>query len=138
MTNTTMVALENLKILVNLALVDGHMDEQEKSYIKNIGKAHRFPESSVETLFYSSHDLIVPQELTPDQKFDYVFTLIRLMKIDEKLFPNEIKFCGVIIEKLGYRKEVIAELIMKVTNESMTPAQIDQLKQSTAAYLIAG
>lgn len=132
-----MVALENLKILVNLALVDGHMDELEKTYIKNIGKAHHFPESAVETLFYSSHDVIVPQQLTPDQKFHYVFTLIQLMKIDEKLFPNEIKFCGVIIEKLGYRKEVISELIMKVSNDGMTPDQIEQLKQSIAVYLIA-
>lgn len=132
-----MVALENLKILVNLALVDGHMDEIEKTYIKNIGKAHHFPESAVETLFYSSHDVIVPQQLTPDQKFHYVFTLIQLMKIDEKLFPNEIKFCGVIIEKLGYRKEVISELIMKVSNDGMTSDQIEQLKQSIAVYLIA-
>lgn len=131
-----MIVLENLKMLVNLALVDGNMGENEKIYIKNIGKAHGFPESSTETLFYSAHEIIVPQQLTPDQKFDYIFTLIQLMKIDERLFQDEIKFCGNIIKKLGYRPEVIAELLMKISKEPMEPADKEALKKITSTFLI--
>jgi uncharacterized tellurite resistance protein B-like protein len=132
-----MVFVENLKILVNLALVDGNMSEKEKTCIKNIAKAHGFPESSAETLFYSSHDIIIPQPLTPDQKFEYAYTLIQLMKIDEQLFQDEIKFTAGVIEKLGYRPEVIAELLLKVDKGPMEASQKEELKRLTASYLIS-
>lgn len=130
-----MIFLENLKLLVNLALIDGNMGEGEKTYIKNIAKAHGFPESSAETLFYSSHEIIVPEKLTPDQKFDYVYTLIQMMKIDERLFQKEIKFCAAIIQKLGYRQEVIAELLLKVGKDPMESSQIEELKKLANTYL---
>lgn len=130
-----MVFVENLKILVNLALVDGTMSEKEKTCIKNIAKAHGFPESSAETLFYSAHDIIIPLQLTPDQKFEYAYTLIQLMKIDEQLFPDEIKFTAGVIEKLGYRPEVIAELLLKVDKDPMDASQREELKRLTASYL---
>ena len=131
-----MVFVENLKILVNLALVDGTMSEKEKTCIKNIAKAHGFPESSAETLFYSSHDILIPQQLTPDQKFEYAYTLIQLMKIDERLFQDEIKFTAGFIEKLGYRPEVIAELLLKVGKDPMDASQKEELKKLTATFLI--
>ncbi|MBK8290681.1 MAG: hypothetical protein IPK96_06725 [Flammeovirgaceae bacterium] len=48
-----MIVLEQLKLLVNLARMDGELAIIERNYIVNIGKGHGFPESSVETLFYS-------------------------------------------------------------------------------------
>ena len=131
-----MVFVENLKILVNLALVDGTMSEKEKTCIKNIAKAHGFPESSAETLFYSSHDIIIPQQLTPDQKFEYALTLVQLMKIDERLFQDEIKFTAAIIEKLGYRPEVIAELLLRVSIEPMEESQREEVKKMAATFLV--
>ncbi len=132
-----MIFLENIKSLVNLALIDGNMAEREKAYIKNIANAHNIPESSTETLFYSSHEIIIPQDLTSDQKFEFVFSLIQLMKIDERLYPNEIKFCANIIEKLGYRQEVIAELLLKIGAEPMEPLQKEELKKITNTFLIS-
>ena len=131
-----MVFVENLKMLVNLALVDGTMSEKEKTCIKNIAKAHGFPESSVETLFYSSHDIIIPQQL-PDQKFEYALTLVQLMKIDERLFQDEIKFTAGIIEKLGYRPELIAELLLKVSKDPMGASQMEELKKIAATFLVS-
>jgi hypothetical protein len=113
-----MALLEQLKLLVNLARVDGDMAEREKSYIVNIGKANGFPESSVATLFYHSHDVIVPDNLTDDQKFNYIYSLVQLMKIDERLYQEEIKFCSRIAERLGYDKEVMFELMLNVKNPS--------------------
>jgi uncharacterized tellurite resistance protein B-like protein len=130
-----MVLLENLKILVNLAMIDGNMAEGEKTYIRNIAKAHSFPESAAETLFYSSHQIIIPATLTADQKFDYAFTLIQMMKIDERLYPNEIKFCAGIIEKLGYRPEAVGELLLRVGKDSPSHVEITELKKIIATYL---
>lgn len=129
-----MALLEQLKLLVNLSRIDGDMAEREKNYITNIGKANGFPESSVSTLFYNSHEIIIPNDLTADQKFNYIFSLVQLMKIDERLYKEEIKFCSSIAAKLGYSKEAMFELMLNVKsvvddNERKT------LQQLTEKYL---
>jgi len=130
-----MIVLEQLKLLVNLARIDGEMASKEREYILSIGKAHGFPESSVETLFYSSHDSIIPNELTPDQRFNYLFNLVKLMKLDERLYEAEIKFCAGIAAKLGYQSQVMFELLLKVKSEKMDQKEVDSLKELTTKYL---
>lgn len=130
-----MIVLEQLKLLVNLALADGDMTSQERNYIINIGKAHGFPESSVETLFYSSHDAIIAKELSPDQKFNYIFNLVQLMKLDERLYENEIKFCANTAAKLGYNPEVMFDLLLKVTPTEMSSTEKEALRHAASKYL---
>jgi hypothetical protein len=132
-----MILLEQLKLLVNLSRIDGAMISRERNYIINIGKAHGFPESSVETLFYTTHDVIIPKELTPDQKFNYIFNLVQLMKIDERLYEEEIKFCANVAAKLGYKSDVMFELLLKVKSDDMSQDEIDSLKELTTAYLVS-
>ncbi len=122
--------------MVNLSRIDGAMISRERNYIINIGKAHGFPESSVETLFYTTHDIIIPKELTADQKFNYIFNLVQLMKIDERLYEDEIKFCANVAAKLGYKSQVMFELLLRVKSEDMSQQEIDSLKELTATYLI--
>lgn len=129
-----MALLEQLKLLVNLSMVDGEMAELEKNYITNIGKANGFPESSVSTLFYSSHEVIIPDNLTVDQKFNYIFSLVQLMKIDERLYKEEIKFCSSIAAKLGYSKEAMFELMLNVKS-TVDDTERKTLQQLTEKYL---
>lgn len=129
-----MALLEQLKLLVNLSMVDGEMAELEKNYITNIGKANGFPESSVSTLFYSSHEVIIPDNLTVDQKFNYIFSLVQLMKIDERLYKEEIKFCSSIAAKLGYSKEAMFELMLNVKSV-VDDTERKTLQQLTEKYL---
>jgi len=130
-----MIVLEQLKLLVNLSRIDGDMSSQERSYIINIGKAHGFPESSVETLFYNSHDTIIPKELSADERFNYIFNVVQLMKIDERLYENEIKFCAGIAARLGYKPEVMVELMLKVKTGEMDQKEKETLKQMANQYL---
>jgi uncharacterized tellurite resistance protein B-like protein len=130
-----MIVFEQLKLLVNLARIDGDMATKEREYIISIGKAHGFPESSVETLFYSSHESIIPHALTSDQRFNYLFNLVKLMKLDERLYEEEIKFCANIAAKLGYQSQVMFELLLKVKSEDMDQKEVDSLKELTAKYL---
>jgi len=130
-----MIVLEQLKLLVTLARIDGEMAGKERDYIINIGKAHGFPESSVETLFYSSHETIIYKDLSADQRFNYIFNLVQLMKLDERLYKEEIKFCANIATRLGYKPEVMFELLLKIKSGEMDQKEIDSLKELTAKYL---
>ncbi|MFM9837582.1 MAG: hypothetical protein ACKVOQ_04915 [Cyclobacteriaceae bacterium] len=129
-----MAHLEQLKLLVNLARIDGDMAEREKLYITNIGKANGFPESSVATLFYHSHDVIIPDDLTDDQRFNYIFSLVQLMKIDERLYQEEIKFCSKIASRLGYGQEVMFEMMLKVKT-TVDENERKALQELTQKYL---
>lgn len=130
-----MIVLEQLKLLVNLARIDGEMASHERAYIITIGKAHGFPESSVETLFYSSHEAIIAKELTDDQKFNYIFNLVQLMKLDERLYEEEIKFCASTAARLGYKPEVMFDLMLKIKSTEMTAEEKSSLQKLTAQYL---
>ena len=130
-----MIVLEQLKLLVNLARMDGELAIIERNYIINIGKGHGFPESSVETLFYDSHETILAEDLTPKQRFNYLFNLVQLMKIDEKLYQEEIKYCANIATRLGYKSEIMFDLLLKVKSGPMDQKDIDALQESTAKYL---
>jgi hypothetical protein len=129
-----MALLEQLKLLVNLARIDGDMAEREKTYITNIGKANGFPESSVSTLFYQSHEIIIPDNLTDDQRFEYIFSLVQLMKIDERLYQEEIKFCSKIAARLGYAQDVLFELMLKVKS-TVDDHERKALQELTQQYL---
>ncbi|NOS91644.1 MAG: TerB family tellurite resistance protein [Cyclobacteriaceae bacterium] len=129
-----MALLEQLKLLVNLSRIDGEMAEREKSYITNIGKANGFPESSVATLFYNTHEVIIPDNLTPDQKFNYIYSLVQLMKIDERLYKEEIKFCSSVASRLGYSEQAMFELMLNVKNTS-DESEVKSLKELVAKHL---
>lgn len=130
-----MIVLEQLKLLVNLARADGEMSTEERAFIINIGKAHGFPESSVETLFYSSHETFVADQLTDDQRFNYLFNLVQLMKLDERMYEAEIKFCATTAAKLGYQPEVMFEMLLKVKSTNLEADELQALKEVTKKYL---
>ena len=130
-----MSALSQLKLLVNLALIDEEVADQEKQYITNIGVANGLATQDVEYLFNQSHEVIVPDGLSDDQKVDYIFHLVQLMKIDERLYKNEIKYCSQVAAKLGYQQEVMFELMLKVS-ASMKKGEIDSLRPLISSYLV--
>lgn len=128
------MALDQLKLLINLAFVDGEVGDQEEKYITNIGTANGLPAETIKPLFGQEHPVIVPDNLTTDQKFQYIFSLVQLMKIDERLYQEEIRFCAGIAAKLGYDQSVMVELMLNVRT-AMKTNEMEELKKMTARYL---
>ncbi|MCE2733737.1 MAG: hypothetical protein O9302_16230 [Cyclobacteriaceae bacterium] len=130
-----MALLQQMKLLINLARIDGEVGPREKHYIKNIGLANQFPALEIEDLFDQRHELIVPDNLNNDQKFDYIFSLVQLMKIDERMYKEEIMFCSKIASRLGYSEEVMFDLMLHVKAASMRKDELATLKELTEKYL---
>jgi hypothetical protein len=104
--------LLQIKSLITLARIDGEVAEKERSYIYTIGEANGISESMIKPLFNQDHEIIVPTQLTADEKFQYIFSLVQLMKIDERLYKNEIRYCAKITSKLGYNQEALFDLML--------------------------
>jgi hypothetical protein len=130
-----MATLEQLKLLMNLAQIDGSVAEREKNYIVNIGRANGIYPDQVIPLFDQKHDLIVPQNLLPDQKFEILFSLVQLMKIDERMYKEEIIFCSEVASRLGYQQQVMFEMMLHVKSGAMPQSEIDTLKALVQQYL---
>ena len=124
-----------MKLLINLARIDGRVAEREKNYIRNIGKANGFSEADVDALFERRHDLAVPDGLSDSQKFEYIFSLVQLMKIDERIYKEEMLFCSKIASRLGFSQEVMFDLMLHVKSMDMDHHDVNSLKEATLKYL---
>ena len=130
-----MPQLNQMKLLISLAQIDGTVADREKNYIINIGRANGVFPDEVHPLFGQRHELIIPQNLTDDQKFNYIFSLVQLMKIDERMYKEEILFCSKIASNLGYDQEVMFDLLLHVRTATMGEGEIEALKKLTEKYL---
>jgi uncharacterized tellurite resistance protein B-like protein len=128
------MALPQLKLLINLARIDGAVAEREQKYIANIGLANGIPTEAITPLFAQDHDIIVPSNLTKDQRFDYIFSLVQLMKIDERLYQEEIRYCSKVASRLGYDESVMFEMMLHV-RAVMEANEMNALKKLTEKYL---
>lgn len=128
--------LAQIKLLINLARIDGEVAEKERAYIYTIGKANDISEAVIAPLFHQDHAIIVPTQLTQEEKFQYIFSLVQLMKIDERLYKKEIQYCARISARLGYRQEALFDLMLHV-NAAISPAsdEADVLKKLIAKHL---
>ena len=128
------MAINQLKLLINLARVDGGVAEKEERYIYNIGAANGVSADTIRPLFNADHDMIVPDDLDDDQKFNYIFSLVQLMKIDQRLYQEEIRYCSKVAARLGYNQAVMFDLMLHV-KEAMGPNELEDLKKLTVKYL---
>ena len=130
-----MAELSQLKLLINLARIDGDVAEKERHYIVNIGSANGINPAETQQLFGKSHDVIVPDNLTDADKFTYILSLVQLMKIDDRLYKDEIKYCSTVAAKLGYKEEVMFDLMLNVKSAAMGSNEIEALRKLTDQYL---
>ena len=130
-----MAELAQMKLLVNLAYVDGEVTDHERNYIVNIGRANGIYPDQITPLLAQPHPSIVPNNLTPDEKFKYIFSLVQLMKIDERMYKEEILFCSQIATKLGYGQQAILDLMVNVKSSEMPSKELEALKTLTNKHL---
>lgn len=130
-----MPVLSQLKLLISLAKADGIVADREKNYIVNIGRANGIYPDQLEPLFEREHAMTVHEGLTPDQKFECLYNLVQLMKIDERMYQEEIRFCSDIATRLGFDQQVLFELMLEVKSSGMKPTEVDILREMAFKHL---
>jgi uncharacterized tellurite resistance protein B-like protein len=130
-----MSALTQMKLLISLAQIDGNVAEREKNYIINIGRANGIYPDEITPLFNKRHELTIPKDLDKDQRFNMVFNLVQLMKIDERMYKEEILFCSKVAANLGYDQEAMFDFLLHVKTAAMGADEVESLKKITSRYL---
>lgn len=118
------VTRKQLNILIQLAEADKDFSALEKKRIYDIAERRNFPVEVVKELIRSPEPIGSFGALSNDQKFEYLYSCIDLMLIDEKVFDSELLFCIDIAIKLGFKKNVVVFLKDEIGNYS-----VPELKQ---------
>jgi uncharacterized tellurite resistance protein B-like protein len=108
---------DTLNVLINLAASDLSIGDKEAKTIHMIGKANGMTKEEVTAMIEKPQPIGNLSGFTEDQKFENLYHLIQLMKSDGQVFRSEMHFCEEIAEKLGYKKQVVAELSSKIYSD---------------------
>lgn len=125
---------EQLKILIKLATIDNELAEKEANLIEKIGKANGITEDEIYALMKNPEPFKNLDTLSDDQRFEYLYNIIQLMKIDGKVYKSEIVFCQNIAERLGYKKKAVAELSKGIFSDPSITSDRNLLKERLAKY----
>lgn len=126
---------KQLSLMIQLAISDNQLVEREERLIYNIGKLHGISEAEIKELIKKPEPIEPIEALSNDEKFQYLYMVIQMMKVDRQIFKSEIEFCKNLAVKLGFRKGVVAELSSKIYSDPTITADRDALKKSAFKYL---
>ncbi len=124
-----------LNILVQLARVDGVVVQEEIDLINQVGKANSMSDEEITQCFDEPSDIGSLSHLPDDEKYEYIYGIVKLMKIDGRLYEDEIKFCAKMASKLGYNEDVLFELILKIYSDPDLSADKSALKEKIQTFL---
>ncbi|MEQ9405010.1 MAG: TerB family tellurite resistance protein [Cyclobacteriaceae bacterium] len=122
-----------LKYLVQLALVDNTFDDEEMKFVVNLGRANNMSEEEINAIINEGlkRKDFKDEEFTGlsfDQRFEYLVSIIELMKVDGKIYLSEINYCKDIAERLGFRREIISRVTSKIHSDPSLSVDWNVLK----------
>ena len=101
---------EQINVLVHLSMADKHLAEEESKVIHNIGERNGMTKEQVDQIINNPKPISSLRHLPPDEKFDYLYNVIFLMKVDGKIFQSEIPSQESLLPLLAsFGKELIVE-----------------------------
>ncbi|SNS45743.1 hypothetical protein SAMN05421640_0228 [Ekhidna lutea] len=123
-----------LSVLVQLANIDGEFAGEEKDLIYMIGKANGVSEDQINDMVDNPEPLPPLSTMTEDDRFEYLFHLVQLMKIDSQVYLSEIKFCEELAERIGFKRSVISELSSRIYSDPAIASDVSSLKRAVKKY----
>ncbi len=124
-----------LNVLIQLASSDNSVADKEVKLIHMIAKVNGISPEEIDYMLKNPTPIGDLANLTEDQKFEYLYNVVQLMKIDGQVFKSEIVFCEEIAEKLGYKKGVIGELSSRIFSDPSITADRGMLQSKASKYL---
>ncbi|MEP1034080.1 TerB family tellurite resistance protein [Ekhidna sp.] len=123
-----------LSVLVQLANIDGDFAGEERDLIYMIGKANGIGEDEINNMVENPEPLPPLSTMSEEDKFEYLFHLVQLMKIDSQVYLSEIKFCEELAEKLGFKRNVISELSARIYSDPAIASDVASLKREVRKH----
>ncbi len=125
-----------IRTLLHLAQADGDISGSELALIYKIAMEKNLPMFEVEQLIRNPpSEQEELDELTKEERFEYIYTLILMMKMDAKLDHREEALCASYAESLGYDVKVIPELLEMISSDDQLSDNKQALKKAAQKFL---
>jgi hypothetical protein len=124
-----------LNVLINLAAIDHIIEAREARLIHMIGAANQIPKEEIDRMIKRPEPISGFGVMTPEEKFDHLCYLIRMMKADGRVITDEIEFCETIAERLGYKKGVVRELSAHIYSDLMVHSERALLQRKAERFV---
>lgn len=126
---------KQIHTLAQLGSADGHLSEKELRFVKMLAKVNGMSDEDFEKVMNDPQDAEDLNLLSDDQKFEFIYSLVQLMKADGQVFKSEISFCEKVADELGYKTSVIGELSSKIYSDPGITTDRERLKSRAQKYL---
>lgn len=124
-----------LNILINLAASDSKIEEREAKLIRMVAQANGIAKEETDEMIKNPQPITNISALTADEKFEHLYYLIQMMKMDGQVFKSEIHFCENIAEKMGYKKGIVAELSQHIYSDPSITADREMLRKKAEKFI---
>ena len=121
--------------LVQLAKVDGKISKSESGLLIKIGERNGVTAEEVFEMVDASDDFFYKRPVNDEQRFDQLYDLVEMMRIDGEVSFKEVTYTTDIAEKMGVRKAVAWILIKSLVDGMALELSKEELKAKAAEYL---
>ncbi|MEQ8925693.1 MAG: TerB family tellurite resistance protein [Fulvivirga sp.] len=127
----------HLRNLIALAKADGHLHPDEEKMIYKVGDKYGLKDRQIASLLRSDKKLELHVPDTHDEKMDQLYDIVMMVYADGVVEESEIEFCEDIVDKFGYKKEIVKWLI-EFFDEGKEPnkAEWAELKETAGKKFI--
>ena len=126
---------QQLTALALLAKSDEVIDDRELNLIFRIGRANKLDDDQIQRIIDEPGNLGDLDKLTEDEKFEFLYSVIQLMKADDEIFNAEVDYCNQIAVKLGYGMGAVMEMYPHVHTNLVIKKDKDLLRRKIRAFL---
>lgn len=118
-----------------LARIDGHLDPTEVNYIIAVGQKNGLKPDDVRALIANGEKVQVHIPDNDSERFDQIYDLVEMMLADGIVDDNEMEFCMMMANKLGFRKAIVGVLVRKISMGVKDGFSREHIKNESQAFL---
>ena len=123
-----------LSTLIELAKVDGEFDGLEKLHILKLGQANGLSPAEIKEIVVNPTPMPEIHMLSYEERFEYLFNIVKLMKIDHEIYHSEINHCKKLSTKLGFKAGAVAAMSGEIYADPSIVTDLDSLKNLIKKY----
>ena len=131
--------LGKYRILISLALIDDYLDYSEEAFLFKIASLENVSGDDIKKLIEEERSGEAKADLefnlTFDEKIEILTDLIRVMKVDGKVFDAEVKFCERIAGTLGFDQKAIGFLSGNINIDPNNSTALAKIQYRMKKYL---
>jgi len=127
------------RLLINLALIDDFLDDSERMLLVKLAGLEGFSEEDIDGMVEQERTRQgEPQPelgLSYDEKIKVLIDLIKVMKVDGKVFDAEVKYCERVAKRFGFNEKAIGFLSGNVNLDPKNSAALDKIHYRMKKYV---